>query len=206
MKKAPRPANEAQRVAAVRTLNLLDTPPEQRFDRITRLARKLFEVPIALITLVDADRQWFKSCQGLCIRETPRDISFCRRAILSQDGLVVPDALLDERFADNPLVLGETGIRFYAGQPLRAADGSQVGTVCIKDHRTRSWCAEDGQLLRDLADLVEDQFHLIEVSETCSTRFRIANGPKKLYARANNGFGHSWTMPQTGSSCTTTNS
>ncbi len=88
-----------------------------------------------------------------------------RQAILSQDGLVVPDALLDERFADNPLVLGETGIRFYAGQPLRAADGSQVGTVCIKDHRTRSWCAEDGQLLRDLADLVEDQFHLIEVSE-----------------------------------------
>ncbi|MBV9124524.1 MAG: response regulator [Planctomycetes bacterium] len=165
MKKPLIPANEGQRLATLRALNLLDTPPEPRFDRITRLAGRLFGVPIALVTLVDADRQWFKSAQGLCLGEMPRDISFCGHAILSPDGLVVPDTLLDERFADNPLVLGETNIRFYAGQPLRAADGSQVGVLCLKDHRPRSWSAEDRKLLRDLADLVEDQLHLIQSSE-----------------------------------------
>jgi PAS domain S-box-containing protein len=165
MKKAPLAVNEEQRLAALRALNILDTPPEERFDRITRLARKLFDVPIALITLVDAERQWFKSCQGLRVRETPRDISFCGHAILSQEGLVVPDTLLDERFADNPLVLGETSIRFYAGQPLRAPDGSQVGVLCIEDRRPHSWRAEDRDLLRDLAHLVEDQLNLIEISD-----------------------------------------
>jgi PAS domain S-box-containing protein len=165
MKKAPLPVNEEQRLAALRALCILDTPPEERFDRITRLARKLFDVPIALITLVDAERQWFKSCQGLRVRETPRDISFCGHAILSQEGLVVPDTLLDERFADNPMVLGEAGIRFYAGQPLRAPDGSQVGVLCIEDHRPRSWSDGDRELLRDLAHLVENQLHLIEISE-----------------------------------------
>jgi len=125
MKKAPLPVNEEQRLAALRALCILDTPPEERFDRITRLAKKLFEVPIALITLVDAERQWFKSCQGLRVRETPRDISFCGHAILSQEGLVVPDTLLDERFADNPMVLGEAGIRFYAGRPCARLTGAR---------------------------------------------------------------------------------
>jgi two-component system, sensor histidine kinase and response regulator len=165
MKKAPFAPNEERRLAALRALNILDTPPEERFDRLTRLARKLFQVPIAKITMVDAERQWFKSCQGLFVRETPRDISFCGHAILSEEGLVVPDTLLDARFADNPMVLEEPGIRFYAGQPLRAPDGSQVGVMCIEDHRPHTWSSEDGQLLRDLANLVEDQLHLIEISE-----------------------------------------
>src|SRR5580698_4623597 len=117
MKKAPLADNEEQRLAALRALNILDTPPEERFDRITRLARKLFEVPIALITLVDADRQWFKSCQGLRVRATPRDISFCGHAILSEEGLVVPDTLLDERFADNPMVSGEPASAFTLASP-----------------------------------------------------------------------------------------
>jgi two-component system sensor histidine kinase/response regulator len=195
MKKPPLAANEGQRLAALRALNILDTPPEERFDRITQLARRLFEIPIALITLVDAERQWFKSCQGLRVRETPRDISFCGHAILAQEGLVVPDTLLDERFADNPLVLGETGIRFYAGQPLRATDGSQVGVLCIEDHLPRSWRAEDRELLRDLAHLVEDQLHLIEISELrretlertrAEEALRLANERLELALRGSN--------------------
>src|SRR4029077_2723014 len=124
MKKAPIPANEEQRLAALRALGILETPPEERFDRITRLAKRLFGVPIALISLVDADRQWFKSCQGLCVRQTARDRSFCGHALLSPKPMGIPDAPRDERFADNPLVRAEPGIRFYAGQPLKAADGS----------------------------------------------------------------------------------
>src|SRR5262249_20669435 len=159
------PADEDKRLAALRALGILDTPPEERFDRITRLAKRLFGVPIALISLVDAQRQWFKSCQGLGIRQTARDISFCGHAILGQGPLVVPDALLDERFADNPLVLEEPRIRFYAGQPLRAADGSRVGVLCLQDHRPRSPGEEDLQLLRDLAALAEDHLSLIETSQ-----------------------------------------
>jgi signal transduction histidine kinase/CheY-like chemotaxis protein len=165
MKSAPIPPGEAQRLAALHALNLLDTPPEERFDRITRLARRLFDVPIALVTLVDADRQWFKSCQGLGVRQTARDISFCGHAILRPDPLVVPDATRDDRFADNPLVIMEPGIRFYAGQPLKAPDGSLVGVFCINDRRPRSLTGEEVELLKDLAGLVEDQLRLIETAE-----------------------------------------
>jgi DNA-binding response OmpR family regulator/phosphoribosyl 1,2-cyclic phosphodiesterase len=157
--KGPLPANERERIWALRRLNILDTPPEERFDRLTRLARRLFEVPIALVSLVDSERQWFKSCQGLAVRETPREVAFCAHAILSLDALVVSDALKDERFADNPIVTGEPHVRFYAGQPLAAPDGSRVGTLCIIDHRPRELSESDLEALRDLAALVEQELH-----------------------------------------------
>jgi GAF domain-containing protein len=123
------PADENTRLIALHALNLLDTPSEERFERITRIALRVFDVPIALISLVDADRQWFKSCQGLAFSETPRSISFCGHAILQDQVLVISDAWLDPRFRDNPLVTEDPHVRFYAGQPLTASDGSRVGPL-----------------------------------------------------------------------------
>lgn len=122
MLEPPIPPDEQQRLAVLRSLHILDTPPEERFDRITRTAQRLFNVPIALISLIDAHRQWFKSCQGLPVSETPRGISFCGHAILADTPLIIPDALLDPRFADNPLVTGEPRIRFYAGDAADTGD------------------------------------------------------------------------------------
>ena len=119
MLEPPLPPDEAMRLAALRSLNILDTPAEERFDRITRLAQRLFDVPIALVSLVDTNRQWFKSCQGLDASETPRSISFCGHAILEDGPLIIEDATKDQRFADNPLVTGPPDIRFYTGQPLK---------------------------------------------------------------------------------------
>jgi len=157
MRKPRLPANEAQRLAALRALNILDTPPEERFDRITRLARRIFNVPLALISLVDADRQWFKSRQGLKATQTPRDISFCGHAILDDDLLVVPDARRDPRFSGNPLVTRPPRIRFYAGCPLVAPDGSKLGTLCVMDRRPRRMSAAERQTLRDLAELAQNE-------------------------------------------------
>jgi two-component system, sensor histidine kinase and response regulator len=165
MMKPPIPADEEQRLASLRALNLLDTPPEERFDRITRIASRLFDMPIALVNLIDAHREWSKSCHGLSVREIDRDISFCGHAVLSPNPLVVPDTLLDHRFADNPLVTGEPGVRFYAGQSLKTADGSLVGVLCISDYRPRALGEEELQLLRVLAGLVEDQLNRIETAD-----------------------------------------
>ena len=129
MLEPPVPADEPVRLIALRALNLLDTPAEERFERITRTAIRTFDVPIALISLVDAERQWIKSCQGFAISETPRSISFCGHAILQDQALVIPDARLDPRFVDNPLVTGGPHIRFYAGQPLSASCNSKKGRV-----------------------------------------------------------------------------
>ena len=152
---APLPADEPERLKALQGLRLLDTPAEERFDRITRLAARILSVPIALITLVDSNRQWFKSRVGEIGPETPREQAFCAHAILDEKGLLVPDALADARFADNPLVLGAPHVRFYAGSPIHAPDGHAVGTLCIIDHRPRELSAEDVQAMRDLAGLVE---------------------------------------------------
>lgn len=153
----PIPADEARRTQALYALHLLDTPPEERFDRYTRIARRLFDVPIALVSLVDHHRQWFKSRQGLAARQTPRAVSFCGHTILGEEILVVPDASRDERFADNPLVTGEPHIRFYAGRPLRAPDGSKLGTLCIIDRRPRRLSPEDLHALEDLGGMVEQE-------------------------------------------------
>ncbi len=161
---APIPENETARINALYNLNILDTPAEERYDRITRLARRLFNVPVALISIIDTDRQWFKSVQGLNIKETPRDISFCGHAIMQQEPLVVEDALQDKRFHDNPLVVKDPKIRFYAGQPLMNAAGMKVGTLCLIDHTPRKITEEELQLLKDLAIMVEKEMLAIELN------------------------------------------
>jgi len=157
-------ADEAGRLEALRSLGVLDTEPEERFDRLTRTARRLFDVPIALVSLVDANRQWFKSCMGLGVRETTRDISFCGHTILGDDVFVITDAWQDPRFADNPLVTGEPHIRFYAGCPLRVAGGHKLGTLCIIDSRPRSFRPDDVAALKDLAGMVQSELSAVQMA------------------------------------------
>ncbi len=152
--RAALPEDEEQRLATLHSLGILDTPREQRFDRLTRLAAAIMGVPVALISFVDRDRQWFKSVHGLEIAETHREVSFCAHAVASREMLVVPDALQDARFADNPLVTGGPRIRFYAGLPLFIA-GSCIGTLCACDTRPRHVEADAVSLLRDIAALAE---------------------------------------------------
>ncbi|MEQ6341193.1 MAG: PAS domain S-box protein [Gammaproteobacteria bacterium] len=159
------PTDETERLAALHALNVLDTVPEDRFDRITRLAARLFDVPIALVSLVDANRQWFKSCHGLSATETPRSVSFCGHAILSDDTFIIPDALLDARFADNPLVTGAPHVRFYAGQPLTGMDGRKLGTLCIIDHKPRHLSEQDREALRSLAALAQQELNLTHLHQ-----------------------------------------
>lgn len=154
---APLPKNEALRLRTLRELLVLDTPPEQRFDRISAFAAKEFAVPMALVSLVDRDRQWFKSNFGMEERETPRDISFCGHAINERDALVIPDALKDPRFCDNPLVVGKPYIRFYAGCVLRLPYGQVMGTLCVLDRRPREFDRLDLAILRGLRDVVVEE-------------------------------------------------
>lgn len=156
-RKAALPQNEEDRIAAVHRLGLLDTEAEERFDRHTRIAAAALDAPIALVTLVDRDRQWFKSHQGFDFSETPRDIGFCSHAILDDKPFVITDALRDDRFAENPAVVGDPHVRFYAGIPLRAADGARVGALCIVDHRPRNLSAAQLKMLQDIARLVEEE-------------------------------------------------
>ena len=137
---------------------------EERFDRITRLASALFDVPISTVTMIDEDRQWHKSCVGVSDREDPRAVSFCSVAIEAPTALVVSDAREDPRFADNPLVTGEPFIRFYAGQPIATAEGFRVGTLCVIDRRPRAFGAGEIALLRDLARIAEDELNHGELS------------------------------------------
>lgn len=144
-------------MAALRELEVLDTPPEERFDRVTRLAQQLFGVQMAFVSLVDADRLYLKSHQGTTLTQAPRDGMFCAVAIERPETLVVPDAGLDPRFAGRPFVTGDPRIRFYAGRPLSAAGGERVGTLCLMDRRPREFTAEDEALLSDLAAWVEKE-------------------------------------------------
>lgn len=156
-RKAPLPQDEEKRLAAVHSLGLLDTAAEERFDRHARIAAAALDMPIALVTLVDRDRQWFKSHQGFDFSETPRDIGFCAHAILKDEPLVVTDALMDDRFAENPAVIGDPRVRFYAGVPLKAPDGSRVGALCIVDHKPRQLSPAQMRMLQDVARLVEEE-------------------------------------------------
>ncbi len=159
----PDPFSEQHRLAALASLEILDTPPEPRFDRFTRLAALTFGAPIALVSLVDEHRQWFKSRCGLDADETPRSVAFCSHAVAQDELLVVEDATQDPRFAGNPLVTGAPDIRFYAGQPLHC-DGQAVGTLCIIDRTPRTFTEEQRQALRDLAGLAEAELNHVKVA------------------------------------------
>ncbi|MET0266601.1 MAG: sensor domain-containing diguanylate cyclase [Duganella sp.] len=166
MQKPALPPEETSRLNALRSLSVLDTPEEERFDRLTRMARRMFRVPMALVSLVDENRQWFKSRDGVDACEMPRDISFCGHAILADDILLINDARTDARFADNPLVTGAPHIRFYAGCPLRTADGHKIGTLCILDSTPRTFDEDDRLALHDLASVVEDELAAFQTATT----------------------------------------
>ncbi|GAB4362655.1 MAG: hypothetical protein Kow00114_18100 [Kiloniellaceae bacterium] len=156
----PIPADERERLERLRQYRILDTLPSEAFDRVTRLASRLLKMPIALVSLVEDDRQWFKSELGIDATETAREVSFCAHAICGDEVLVVADALRDPRFADNPLVTGDPRIRFYAGAPLRSPDGHNMGTLCVIDKSPREFSDEDRRLLNDLARIVIDEMEL----------------------------------------------
>jgi len=151
------PPDETVRLLSLHSLRILDSAPEERFDRVTGMAQRLFGVDICLVSLVDSDRQWFKSRQGLDACETPREVSFCGHAILQERAFVVEDAHADERFADNPLVTGDPNVRFYAGYPVHGPDGRRIGTLCLIDKEPRSFSDSEVQTLKDFAALVDDE-------------------------------------------------
>ncbi|MBT8065638.1 MAG: sensor domain-containing diguanylate cyclase [Gammaproteobacteria bacterium] len=157
MREPAMPIDETARLMSLHSLRILDTPSEERYDRLTRMAKRLFGVQIALVSLVDSDRQWFKSKQGLDACQTSRAISFCGHAILSREPLIVNDASKDPRFADNPLVTDGPNIRFYAGYPIRDPDGFNIGTLCLIDPEPRNMSPDDIESLRDMAEMVEDE-------------------------------------------------
>jgi GAF domain-containing protein len=156
MLSVPLPSNENDRLAQLIWFQILDTPPEESFDRISRTAARVLQTPIAAVSLIDGDRQWFKSVCGLSISETPRDMAFCSYTILQRSPLVVEDALEDSRFKDNRLVTGEPYIRAYAGVPLVTEDGFALGSLCAIDTRPRHFTDDQIAALQDMADTVMD--------------------------------------------------
>jgi len=157
------PQNEKSRLETLRSLDVLDAQAEERFDRLTRMAKRMFGVPIALVSLVDENRQWFKSCIGLSLSETSREMSFCGHAILGSEVFIIRDAIEDERFADNPLVLNDPNIRFYAGCPL-TVNGHRLGTLCIIDKAPRDFGNDDIDALKDLASMVERELEAVQIA------------------------------------------
>jgi diguanylate cyclase (GGDEF)-like protein len=157
---APKPANEDQRLAALRALEILDTPAEPGFDRVTNLVSRLLDVPMALVSFIDVERQWFKSCIGIDVSETAREHAFCAHAILAADVFEVPDATRDDRFRDNPLVTGAPYVRAYVGAPLVTREKQRVGTLCAIDTRPRDFTPEQLASLVDLAAIVVDELEL----------------------------------------------
>jgi len=187
MEKPGIPANEAQRLCSLHELRIMDTPAEERFDRIAQIARRLFDTPIAYIALVDSDRQWFKSAIGLPVPETTRDISFCGHTVMRNDTLIIPDTHRDPRFRDNPQVTGGPMIRFYAGQPVKGPGGFPIGTLCVADRVPREFGECDLVSLRDLAALVERELNLAEALEL-QNQLRLAKEAAESANRAKSSF------------------
>ncbi|MBE0469834.1 MAG: PAS domain S-box protein [Methyloprofundus sp.] len=183
------PHNEQARLDSLYRLNVLDTSAEESYDRLTRLTKQLFDVPIALVSLVDEQRQWFKSKQGLEVCETGRDISFCGHAILGQDIFEIEDATQDARFSDNPLVTGEAHIRFYAGAPLITRDGYAIGTLCIIDTQPRKLTDTQKTALLDMADAVMSELELHE-SYKLNCNYEAAQKLTQVISQAQSKFIH----------------
>lgn len=162
---------ESARLTALDRYDVLDTPPEEAFDRITRLAKKLFDVPVALVSFIDAHRQWHKSCSGLAAGEAPRQHTFCQYVIADGQHLVINDASLDPRFRDNRYVVNAPHVRFYAGVPLTTGDGHHIGSLCLVDFRPRDFSPVQIEILSDLARMVTDQLEL----RVCATRDSLTN-------------------------------
>lgn len=181
MQTPPIPHDEAERIIALRTANILDTPPEETFDRITRLVSSILNVPIALVSLVDSDRQWFKSQVGLGATETTRNVSFCAHAILSPEVFVIKDVLTDTRFADNPLVTGNPHIRFYAGVPLYSVEGHALGTLCSIDHVPREFSSDQIAILKDLAKIVEELLQQRQIAYAAKTLLQSLEEREERY-------------------------
>lgn len=152
--------NEEHRLRSLQLYDILDTATEQAFDNLTQLASMICETPISLVSIVDSERQWFKSRHGLEATETPREQAFCAHAILSDEVMIVPDAKKDHRFVDNPLVAGGPKIRFYAGAPLQLANGAVLGTLCVIDHKPRTLSVNQMQSLMIIRDAVVAQLEL----------------------------------------------
>lgn len=163
-----RNCDEEARLAALHSYDVLDTPPEEQFDRITRVAKSVLQMPFVLVSLVDRDRQWFKSNQGLNAKQTPRADSFCTHTIRQSGPMIVADARLDPRFAQLPMVVGEPYVRYYIGVPLRTKDGHNIGALCAMDTETRELTEEQVRILQDLARLVVDEFELRVIAATDS--------------------------------------
>ena len=153
----PIPENEKERQQALDDLGQLDSPAEERFDRLTRLVREHFDVPYSMITMLDRDRQWIKSCQGAAVSESPREMSFCNYAIMQEGLFTIADMKKDERFREHPLVTGPEQVRFYAGMPIHTACGHRVGTLCVLDDHPRQMTLAQAQAMRDFGALVESE-------------------------------------------------
>ncbi|WP_432798925.1 GAF domain-containing SpoIIE family protein phosphatase [Poriferisphaera sp. WC338] len=178
------PNNEAERLADLQALRILDTPEEERYQRVIRMASSTAEVPIAYIAMIDSDRQWLKAKCGLTFTETGRDVSFCGHTILQDEPLIIPNTTLDPRFQNNPLVKSEPHLRFYAGFPLKGPEGYNVGTLCIADIKPRNLSPKQLAMMMELASLTEQELHLVDLVESqhelLSTKSRLLEAQGKL--------------------------
>ena len=170
---------EAERIDELRRLQILDTSPELRFDRLTRIAQRALDMPIAVVSLVDVNRQWFKSTCGIDATETPRDVAFCAHAILGQEDLfVIPDAHRDPRFRDNPLVTGPPHVCFYAGAVLRGPNLLPMGTLCVIDHVPRQLSGDEREILVDLAGAAADELFRSQREQILQAQLQAAMSAK----------------------------
>jgi len=185
------PVRESERLDALRSLNLLDTAPEERFDRITRLASQFFQVPTAYVAFIDKDRQWFKSGHGLCVGQTSRDSSFCQYTIHRNEPFIIPDTLLHPVGRNHPLVVGEPFVRFYAGVPLTGPRGQKIGTFCIVDNKPRTFTPDDTARLVAFAALIEREVNLGEIIQTqnelLETRQQLIHTREELHQELSDG-------------------
>ena len=182
MQKPELPANEAERIATLHNLNVLDTARHDRFDRYTRISARIFDMPMSMISLVDRYRQWFKSTAGFEVEETPRNISFCGHAILGDDVFEIQNTRRDSRFRDNPLVLEQPHIRFYAGAPLAAPNGHKLGTLCLLDRVPRRLSDEEKVMLKNLADMVVNEMvHYVDTETGLDNRNALLSAGAKFF-------------------------